>query len=101
MREYFKQYDIRSSCVLPLSTVHRRLGGFAIGVSRPAAYSAEEVEFLSSVANHLALALDNALNREAARQAETERKDKNERLERGLDVTNRLVSNLERRELLR
>ena len=101
MREYFKQYDIRSSCVLPLTTVHRRLGVFAIGVSRSAAYSAEEVEFLSSVANHLALALDNALNLESSRQAEAELKDKNDRLELVLDLTNRLVSNLELRELLR
>src|SRR5438034_1594857 len=67
----------------------------------PAAYSAEEVEFLSSVANHLALALDNALNLESSRQAEAELKDKNDRLELVLDLTNRLVSNLELRELLR
>src|SRR5438876_5242711 len=43
LREYFKQYDIRTSCVLPLTTVHRRLGMFAIGVSRPNGYSDEEV----------------------------------------------------------
>src|SRR5438105_2538892 len=49
LREYFKQYDIRSSCVLPLTTVHRRLGVFAVGVSRPDAYSDEGIQFLSLV----------------------------------------------------
>src|SRR5512133_2802955 len=29
MREYLQQFDIRSSCVLPLTTMHRRLGVFA------------------------------------------------------------------------
>src|SRR5439155_16922120 len=47
------------------------------------------------------LALDNALNLESSRQAEAELKDKNDRLELVLDLTNRLVSNLELRELLR
>lgn len=60
LREYFKHYDIRSSCVLPLTTAHRRLGVFATGVTRPDAYSGEEVQFLSVIADHLALTLDEA-----------------------------------------
>ncbi len=101
LREYFRQYDIRSSCVLPLTTVHRRLGVFAIGVSRPDAYSADEVQFLSLVADHLALAIDNALNLESSREVQEKLASKNERLELVLDLTNRVVSNLELRELLR
>ncbi|HJU12109.1 MAG TPA: GAF domain-containing protein, partial [Candidatus Binataceae bacterium] len=90
MREYFRQFDIQSSCVLPLTTVHRRLGVLALGDSRPNAYSAEEVEFLALVANGLALAIDNAINVEASREAEMELKSKNERLELVLDLTNRV-----------
>jgi formate hydrogenlyase transcriptional activator len=100
LREYLRQYDIRSTCVLPLSTVHRRLGVFVIGVSCPDAYSTEEIQVLSLVADHLALAIDNALNIEASRRVQAELESKNDRLELVLDLTNRVVSNLELRELL-
>jgi formate hydrogenlyase transcriptional activator len=101
LREFLQQFEIRSSCVLPLTTVHRRLGAFAVGVSRPNAYTAEEVHFLSVVADHLALAIDSALNLQASRDAQAELERKNERLELVLDLTNRVVSNLELRDLLR
>ncbi len=101
MREYFRQFGIRSSCVLPLTTVHRRIGVFAVGDSRPDAYSAEAVQFLALVADQLAVAIDSALNLEASHQAQAELTSKNERLELVLDLTNRVVSNLELRDLLR
>ena len=101
MREYFRQFGIRSSCVLPLTTVHRRIGVFAVGDSRPDAYSAEAVQFLALVADQLAVAIDSALNLEASHQAQAELTGKNERLELVLDLTNRVVSNLELRDLLR
>jgi formate hydrogenlyase transcriptional activator len=101
LREFLVKFNIRSSCVLPLTTIHRRLGVFAVGSSRPEAYSAEEVEFLSMVADHLALTLDNALNFEASREAQVELERKNGRLELVLDLTNRVVSSLELRDLLR
>lgn len=72
-----------------------------MGVSRPGAYSQEEVAFLSLVADHLALAIDSALNLEASHDAQAELAAKNERLELVLDLTNRVVSNLELRDLLR
>src|ERR1700675_214449 len=53
---------VRSVCVLPLTTVHRRLGGLAFGSLEADAYSSEEVGFLSLVANQVALAVDDALN---------------------------------------
>lgn len=101
LRDFLRKFDIRSSCVLPLTTVHRRIGVLAMGISRPGAYSAEEVEFLTLVADHLALAIDSALNLEASHNAQAELERKNERLELVLDLTNRVVSNLELRDLLR
>ena len=101
LRDFLNQYDIRSSCLLPLTTVHRRIGVFATGTSQPHAYSPEDVEFLSMVADHLALSLDSALNLEASRAAQVELARKKERLELVLDLTNRVVSNLELRDLLR
>src|SRR5260221_10986704 len=49
--ETLKKRGVRSVCVLPLTTVHRRLGGLAFGRLEADAYSGEEVGFLSLGAN--------------------------------------------------
>jgi formate hydrogenlyase transcriptional activator len=103
-----KELGIRSICTLPMTTVHRRLGGLAVGSQEADAYSSEEVRFLSLVANQVALALDDCLNHEASVRAQKELQDKQAELQRErdrlqllLDVNNRVVSNLELRDLLR
>jgi formate hydrogenlyase transcriptional activator len=68
--EMLKSRGVRSVCVLPLTTVHRRLGGLALGSTEADAYSEEEVSFLSFVANQVALAVDDALNFDALQHAE-------------------------------
>ncbi|HTF71116.1 MAG TPA: sigma 54-interacting transcriptional regulator [Edaphobacter sp.] len=65
-----KNRGVRSVCALPLTTVHRRLGGLAVGSTEADAYSSEEVNFLSLVANQVALAVDDALNFDASQRAE-------------------------------
>jgi formate hydrogenlyase transcriptional activator len=67
--EMLKNRGVRSVCALPLTTVHRRLGGLAVGSTRADAYNAEEVSFLSLVANQVALAVDDALNFDASQHA--------------------------------
>jgi formate hydrogenlyase transcriptional activator len=67
--EMLKNRGVRSVCALPLTTVHRRLGGLAVGSTEADAYSKEEVSFLSLVANQVALAVDDALNFDASRHA--------------------------------
>jgi len=89
-----KTYGIQSVCGLPLTTVHRRLGGLFLGSARPHAYAEEEVCFLARVADHIALVIDNALNFETAQREK-------DRLALLLDLTNTLVANLELRDLLR
>jgi formate hydrogenlyase transcriptional activator len=92
--EQLKNYGIQSACALPLSTAHRRLGSLVIASQKLDAYSEEEVRFLSLVADQIALAMDDAVNFEASRRAE-------ERLELLLDLTSRVVSTLDLRDLLR
>ena len=65
-----KERGVRSVCALPLTTVHRRLGGLAVGSIESDAYSGEEVRFLSLVANQVALAVDDALNFDASHHAQ-------------------------------
>ena len=67
-----KRYGIQSSCALPLTTVHRRLGGLGLGSTQPDAYPEEEIRFLTLVADQVALAIDDALNFEAAQLAHAE-----------------------------
>src|SRR6266478_627232 len=64
-----KNSGVRSVCALPLTTVHRRLGGVAFGSTATDAYSKEEVSFLSLVANQVALSVDDALNFDASQHA--------------------------------
>lgn len=85
---------LRSVCALPLSTAHRRLGSLAVASRYRNAYLEDEVRFLSLVAGHIALAMDDTINFQASQRAQ-------ERLELLLDLTNRVVSNLNLRELLR
>jgi formate hydrogenlyase transcriptional activator len=89
-----KRCQICSICTLPLTTAHRKLGAVSFCSKHLDAYSPEEVPFLSIVAGHIALAFDNAQNFR-------ELQNRNERLELLLDLTNRLVSKLELRDLLR
>ena len=85
---------LRSVCAFPLTTAHRRLGSLIIGSTQANAYSAEEVRFCSLVADQIALAIDDAINFQASQKAQ-------ERLELLLDLTNRVLSSLNLREVLR
>jgi formate hydrogenlyase transcriptional activator len=100
-KEFLQRLGIRSVCVLPLTTVHRKLGAITLGSKKGDAYSLEEAQLLSVVAEQIALAFDDALNFKALASASVELRRKNERLELLLDITNRLVSSLEFRDLLR
>jgi formate hydrogenlyase transcriptional activator len=85
--EALNKMGLRSLCALPLSTAHRELGSIVFVSQVANAYSPEEVRFLSLVAGQIALAMDDALNFQ--------------RLKLLLDLTNRVVSKLDLRELLR
>jgi formate hydrogenlyase transcriptional activator len=87
-----KEIGLQSACALPLSTAHRRLGSLVLASQRPDAYSEEEVRFLSLVADQIALAMDDAINFLASQRAR-------ERLELLLDLTNRVVSTLDLRDI--
>ncbi len=89
-----RQAGLQSVCAFPLSTAHRRLGSLVIASVHRDAYSPEEVRFCSLVADQIALAMDDAFNFRASQRAQ-------DRLELLLDLTNRVVSNLNLRDVLR
>ena len=90
----FKVFEIRSACAVPLTTAHRRLGSLVIASETPHAYSDEDVLFFSLVADQIALATDDALNFEASQRT-------GERLKLLLDLSNRVMANLDLRDLLK
>ncbi len=98
---FLREKGFHSVCAFPLTTVHRRIGSFAVASKVTDAYSAEEIRFLSLVAGQMALAVDDALNFQASKAAQTALQHKNERLKLLLEVNNTIVSNLELRDLLR
>ena len=85
---------LQSVFAFPLTTAHRRLGSLVIASVRRAAYSPEEIRFCGLVANQIALAMDDAVNFRASQQVQ-------ERLQLLLDLTNRVVSSLNLRDVLR
>jgi formate hydrogenlyase transcriptional activator len=100
-RELLQRRGIASTVTLPLATPHRKLGSITVGSTRPEAFGEEEVSLLSLLVSHVALTIDDTLNFEASQFAQTQLQRKNEQLELVLDLTNRVVSNLELREVLR
>ena len=85
--ERLSKLGLRSLCALPLSTAHQKLGSLVFASHLDEAYSDEDQQFLSVVANQIAVAMD-----DARAQA---------RLRLLLDITNRIVTKLELRDLLR
>src|SRR5436309_692058 len=90
---------MRSFCVLPLTTPLRRLGGLSFASQDEDAFSDSDVEVLQELTSQVALAVDNTLHHEAARQAQQQLACERDRLELLLEVNNALVSNLEPRAL--
>jgi formate hydrogenlyase transcriptional activator len=89
-----REAGLRSLCAVPLTTAHRRLGSLIIASVQPGAYSPEELRFFSLVADQIALATDDAINFANSQRAQ-------ERLQLLLDLTNRVASHLNLREVLR
>jgi formate hydrogenlyase transcriptional activator len=100
-REILKKYGIRSVCTLPLTTAHSKIGALTFASKAADIYTAEEVHFLSVVAEQIALAFDNALHFDAAQASQQQLRKKSERVGLLLELTNHVVSNLDFRDLLR
>src|SRR5260370_40840415 len=100
-RELLQGRGVASTVTLPLATPHRKLGSITVGSVRRDAFGEEEVSLLSLLVSHVALTIDDTLNFEASQSAQAQLQRKNKQLELVLDLTNRVVSNLELREVLR
>jgi formate hydrogenlyase transcriptional activator len=93
-KEWAKKMGLGSGVRIPLTTPHRRLGVFGINRDTVNSFSAEEISFLALIGRVVAFALDDGLNLRRAQH-------QNDQLQLLLNLTNRITSNLELRDLLR
>ena len=87
-----REKGIRSYCTLPLTTAQKRLGALGLGSSQVDAYREKDLRLLPRVAELVAVAVENALTREALQQEK-------DRLQMLLEVNTTLVSNRELEQL--
>ncbi|MCZ2155491.1 MAG: sigma 54-interacting transcriptional regulator [Bryobacterales bacterium] len=88
------QSGVYSYCVLPLFTERRRLGSLAFGSVQKNAYSDDEIAFMSQAARQVAVAVENALNYEAAARLREDLTLERDRLRLLLEVNNAVVAQL-------
>jgi formate hydrogenlyase transcriptional activator len=100
-REWAKKMGLGSGLRVPLTTPHRRLGVFGINRDTVNPFSEEEISFLGLIGRVVAFALDDGLNLRRAQSAHACLQSQHERLQLLLNLTNRITSNLQLRELLR
>jgi formate hydrogenlyase transcriptional activator len=96
-----KKQGLGSSVRVPLTTPHRRLGVFGIVRNTVNPFSEDEISFLRLVGHVVAFALDDGLNLRRAQSAQACLQTQNDRLQLLFNLTNRITSNLNFRELLR
>jgi formate hydrogenlyase transcriptional activator len=94
-------FRYRSVCRVPLTTPHRRLGVLGVASRQPYRYSDEDVQFVSAVANYVALAIAEVQNLETSRRSQSELDLRNSRLKLLLELTNSVVSNRDLRDVLK
>src|SRR5271170_5771251 len=93
-KEWAKKIGVGSGLRVPLTTPHRRLGVFGINRDAVNPFSEEEISFLGLIGRVVAFALDDGLNLRRAQH-------QNDQLQLLLNLTNRITSNLQPRDLLR
>jgi len=94
LKEWAKEMGLGSGLRVPLTTPHRRVGVFGVNRDTVNPFSEEEISFLRLIGRVVAFALDDGLNFRRAQH-------QNDQLQLLLDLTNRITSNLELRDLLR
>jgi formate hydrogenlyase transcriptional activator len=97
----FAGEGIQSLYAAPLTCADGCLGCFVVGSKQPAAYSQEDLRFLSLVTDMIATVLDNAISFDSLRRTQDDLKAEKGRLLQLLDLSGQIISNLEIRHLLR
>jgi putative nucleotidyltransferase with HDIG domain len=103
LKEFAAEKGIRIGPVMrvPLTTPHRHLGTLGIAGAPGVTYSAEDIDFLRAIARVVAFAIDDGINLKRAQATQARLQHQNGQLQLLLNLTNRITSNLELKEVLR
>jgi len=91
----------KSACLALLRSHGRKLGIAGVSSTQVDTFTDEDLELFTQISDQIALAVENSLNFERARQAEQEIRRRFERERLMLEVNNAVVSQLSLRELVR
>jgi formate hydrogenlyase transcriptional activator len=94
-----QEKGVRAFALVPLTTAQRRVG--AMGFGRMVPDAVLELQFMQRVASQVAVAVDNALNRESSQAYQRQLAQERDRLRVLLDLNNVLVTSRELPELFR
>ncbi len=83
---------VHTIAIVPLTTAQHRLGAMGFGRYVPQAMTEVEIEFMKRVATQVAVAVDNAINFEAAQAYQQQLARERDRLQALLSINNILVS---------
>jgi len=99
--EYMRELGHQVTCWLPLTTVHGRIGVLTFGSTCATEYPQDAIAFMEQVASHVAIAVDNAINFDRARQLAGELRAERDRLRLLIEIGSLLVSHLDSAALLK
>jgi formate hydrogenlyase transcriptional activator len=87
-----QEAGVHTMAILPLTSAQHRLGALGFGRYVPQGVTEPELDFMKRVAAQVAVAVDNALNFQAAEAAQKQLAHERDRLQVLLDINNLLVS---------
>jgi formate hydrogenlyase transcriptional activator len=88
----FREHNVRSLAILPLTTAQHRLGAMGFGRLTPQCITDSELQFMQRVGAQVAVAVDNALNHESSQAYQQQLARERDRLQVLLEVNNLLVT---------
>jgi formate hydrogenlyase transcriptional activator len=93
--------DVGSVLLVPLTTPHRRLGTLGFASAADIRFTDDDIAFLRLIARVVAFAIDDGLSLRRAQAAQTSLQQHNDRLQLLLNLTAKITSSLDLREVLR
>src|SRR6266850_7366851 len=97
----FREHNVRSLAILPLTTAQHRLGAMGFGRLVPQCITDTELQFMERVASQVAVAVDNALNFATSQAYQSQLARQRDRLQVLLEINNLLITSRELPELFR
>src|SRR5216683_1090226 len=97
----FREHNVRSLAILPLTTAQHRLGAMGFGRLLPQRITDTELQFMERVASQVAVAVDNALNFATSQAYQSQLARQRDRLQVLLEINSLLITSRELPELFR